>query len=328
MNLTVACKISLSKKLRKVVGDSCQLTLVADSIDKGTGGATLLLSSENDIEFDIEMGETSIQLTPESMKEEIPQSSSVGALFSTAPVPKNSAVSKMAATEAPSEGEESHAIVPEEEIVCPDEPTQMILEDQDYREYVSSLEELVEEANKMEMKEQEESIDKEAWIVNDKVGMLSLNDLEIDLPLNSPRSLNRVSAKRLSISRDLQGALNQGFIRFISPKEKDGMLTVEDVDTDIGEIGTFDRQEAERRMFIEDEDTPQEVDSEILDEKDLEAPFEEEGMILNLTQDLPAEKSAPMEGQKRVTSHGNQSRPSPQPPSKTGDSAIRPIRKI
>jgi hypothetical protein len=153
----------------------------------------------------------------------------------------------------------------------------------------------------MEMKEKSEAIDETAFIVNDKAGNITINDLDISLPLNMPYDLSNISAKRLAISRDLKSLIGQGLIRFVSPEEKlsyvDKALLQEDSKThglevydspDEAEaaIGRMPNQESGQTLLIDDSSEMNITDA------DLQQATEDEVMIMNLTQNMPTERTS------------------------------------
>ena len=92
MNLTINCKISLSKKLREVLGNKGgTLILTTSELQEGKGIGILSLTSELSDSYeglpDILKGETSIQITPIDIADETPSNSSIthGTIFSTIP---------------------------------------------------------------------------------------------------------------------------------------------------------------------------------------------------------------------------------------------------
>ena len=140
----------------------------------------------------------------------------------------------------------------------------------------------------MEDMERAGSIDKAAYIVNDKVGSLMINDIEISLPLNVPYSLGNVSAKRIASSKDLLGLIKSGYIKFISPDEvevyvnknmsKDGVV--------VPDLKVFDdHRQAEANMIVDLDDEGMDVT-----ESDLNHSTEDETMIMDLTQNMPTDK--------------------------------------
>lgn len=352
MNITLNCKLSLSKKLRALVGKDASLTLVSQDIVDGKGTALLTLNSDSaSSEFDPNMGETSIMLVPVEVAEESPNALSPvhATIFSTIPQKhqQEPLVQKLAAVNAPDKYQVPKAIKKEAKI--PNAFSE--LKNTECTSYIKNMEELVnainvakgkmsnididsanndrERAVLQELKDKEESIDIPAWIVNDKVGMMSINDLKISLPLNVPYDLSNVSAKRIAMSRELKGLLREGMIKFISPKEKDKfiMSVTEEIDTNSG-LAVFDNHE-QAMDSIGDEvagsrSTPviDDRNAMYITESDVENKTEDESMILNLTQNMPnvrAKRELP-EGN-RKTVHGN-STPTTKNPN------IKPIRKL
>ena len=240
MNISINCKLSLSKKIRALLGKEASLTLVSQDIADGKGTAILTLSSDNIGDFKPEeMGETSIMLMPVEIAEESPNVSSPvhATIFST--IPRGSQeepiVQKIAVVKAPEKGQEARAIKKQAEI-----PKAFAeVKETAYKKYVKNMEELMAVVNVAKNKisdidpdmasnereklilqvekEKAEAIDTPAWIVNDQVGMLTLNDLGVSLPLNIPFDLSSISAKKVATSRDLKMLIRDNYVRFISP---------------------------------------------------------------------------------------------------------------
>ena len=77
MNISINCKLSLSKKLRAILGKEASLTLVSQDIVDGKGTAIITLASDNIAEFNVaDMGETSVMLVPVEIAEESPNAQS------------------------------------------------------------------------------------------------------------------------------------------------------------------------------------------------------------------------------------------------------------
>jgi hypothetical protein len=339
MSISINCKLSLSKKLRALVGKEATLTLVSQDIVDGKGTAILTLDSAdtNGTIKPEEMGETSIMLIPVEIAEEAPNTSSPvhASIFSTVPQGhhKEPIVKKLAAVSAPEEGEEARAI--KDEIEVPEAFSDVQIPE--CKAWVKNMEELIDAINVaknkksnvdidsaqndrqkallQEMKEKEEAIDIPAWIVNDKVGEVSVNDLKISLKLNSPYDLSNISARRIAMSKDLKGLLREGYVRFISPTEKDRFVlkTMGETET-IASLDVFDNHEqamdnmgniiSSRKSLIIDEETAMDVT-----EKDVETKTEDESMILNLTQDMPVVKTRQVPEGNRKSTHSNTSNP-------------------
>lgn len=248
MDVRLECKISLSKKLRAILGnDGGRVMLIAENTKDGVGDATILLSSDaidmNSINQNLNK-ETSIQITPLEAKHELPANTAVGSIFSTGNISQKgirTPVDRIAAIEAPETKEVPHAIKKTEEIETPKVFSQT--KEPSYQRFITdyaSLMNAVREAqNKdsgididsitdprkralaIEQKELAESIDDQAFIVNDTCGSVQLNDIDLDLNLNMPLDLSRISAKRLALSHDLKSMLNSKVIKFIKPDEVD-----------------------------------------------------------------------------------------------------------
>lgn len=246
MDITITCNVSLSKKLRSIMGDGeGRVVFVMDSIIQGAGEGSLLISGENlnsNAAQQILEKETSIQFTPMAVKNEIPSVHSVSNIFSSGDIQKGgvrTAVDKIAATTPPEKGEASHSIKGAEEIEVP-EPFPEYKNPQ-FRSFVSSFEELMmavkaaqgkeseidvdsienprEKAVAIEAKEKAEAIDMAAYVVNDTCKSVTINDLDISLGLNIPFDLSNISAKRVAASGDLKAMIRANVIKFIKPEE-------------------------------------------------------------------------------------------------------------
>jgi hypothetical protein len=355
MSISINCKLSLSKKLRALLGKEASLTLVSQDIVEGKGTAILILNSD-DIKADIkpeEMGETSIMLIPVEISEESPNSNSPvhASIFSTIPqkYQEETLVQKMAAVHAPEKGQEARAIKSEAEV--PEAFSE--LKNKDCSSWIKNMDELAnainvakskrsgvdpdyaqnarEKAILQELKEKSEAIDIPAWIINDKVGILSINDLNIALPLNSPYDLSNISAKRIAASKDLRVLLKEGYIRFISPAERDEFIlkTVDGETESTSGLSIFDNHEqamdniggsvvSSRNPIINDESAMD------ITEGDIVHKTEDESMILNLTQNMPTIKNRqPIPEGNRKTVHTNVT-----PTSTSKNPNVKPIRKL
>jgi hypothetical protein len=368
MNISLNCKLSLSKKLRAILGKEASVTLVSQDIVDGKGTAIITLTSDeiNDIKPE-EIGETSIMLIPIEISEESPNSASIvhGSIFSTIPSKhqKEQIVDRLAVTHAPDKGDEPRAV--KQTVEVPEVFSSV--NDPECKEWVSNMSELVEAMNTAkgkkseidldsaqndreklilrELKEKEEAIDIPTWIVNDKCGMLSVNDLNISLPLNSPYDLSNISAKRIANSKDLKGLLKSGYIRFISPEEKDRIIeNVTEEEPDGLGLGIYDNHEqamenigshtqsstrstpSSRNPVINDNDE----NAIEINDNNAGDQTEDESMILNLTKNLPTSKSRitreDAQTGNRTSTHGNKSnKPVTQPQT---ESKVRTIRKL
>ena len=353
MNISLNCKISLSKKLRALLKNGGTITLTTSDLVDGKGDGKLSIFSEGDLTTFSELpeelkSETSIMLTPIEIADEVPSANTKmhASIFNNLPKKGESdpIVDRIAATHAPEKNEVARAI--KKEIVIPE--AFETLNEPECKEYITDLQELIATANLtsknkkgndidvesatsdrervilMELKSKADAIDVPAWIVNDKVGRLTINDLDISLPLNVPTNLGNVSARKILASRDLRGLIKDGYVKFITPDEIEGFMGESEVTQDRGSLEVFDNvdeamakafktkgkhtestkpsRSIRRRDEIEDgdEDTREE---EVIDleQEDLDRPTEEESMVLNLTKNAPKVKSF----SNTPTSHGN-----------------------
>jgi hypothetical protein len=362
MNVSINCKISLSKKLRAILESDATITVVSQDIKDGKGTAILSLNSENIKDFKIEdLGETAIMLAPvefaiESPNESSPVHSSIFTSNSDNKPIKNSPINKLAATVAPERGNVSRAY--NQVVEVPEAFKQY--EDPKCVEYIKDMDQLIQAVNVAknkksevdpetasndrqrailaEMKEKEEAIDVPAWIVNEKYGMMTINDLNISLKLNAPYDLSNLSAKKIASSKDLRGAIKSGAVRIISPDERDqlaisslenpesigGLEAFGSVDEAMGNMES--RRPSSRNPVINDNEAIE------ISESDLDQPSEDESMIINLTQSAPRVKPKPtMTEEGRKTVHGNTNTEAPirqQRPLPTNKPAIKPIGKL
>jgi hypothetical protein len=272
MDITLECNVSLSKKLRSVIGESeGRVVLVIDPVRDGKGSGSLLISGDslntNAVQQAL-LKETNIQFTPVAIKDNVPQGVAVSNLFSTGDLTSRGArtpVDRVAATTPPSKGEVSHAIQREAEVSIPEAFPEY--KDKDFTSFVTSFEELMmavkaaqgkeaeidpdsienprQRAIAIEMKEQAEAIDIPAYVVNDSCSSVTLNDIDLSLNLNMPINLANISAKRIGSSGDLKSMLRSGVIKFIDPNEVDEYRVKAESGVDkYGGLETYSRDEA------------------------------------------------------------------------------------
>jgi hypothetical protein len=375
MNISINCKVSLSKKLRALLKGG-SLILTASNLTDGRGDGVLSLADETlqtitELPEDLK-GETSIMLTPVDIATESPstQTQSHGNIFNSTPQKgrAEAVVDKIAAVHAPEKRDVSKAIKRETPV-----PQQFEeLNNKECRAYITDLQELIdasrialstkksdidlseakddrERAVLLEMKEKAESIEIPAWIVNDKVGMLTINDLGISLPINEPFDLGNISARKIMASKELKGVLKAGYVRFITPEERDEFAGIIDEKEMISmglevydgheeamkktihkmqvDIDTSDKKAVKsvrRRDEVDvyennitDEDTENTINLEVAD---LDKPMEEESMILNLTKNMPKTKtfSNTSATSSKPTTHGD----------KPKSSAVKSIKRL
>jgi len=329
MKISLDCNISLSKKLRSIIGENGSVTLMANGLNEGKGFCKLILQSDN--MKNIEQGkmpkelqgETSIMITPISLTEANPPNNSsefIGTIFSTTEknTGERTVVDRIAATTAPDQDHVPHAIIAQEEIQTP-EPFKETVNNQGYKDFVANLQELMVEVEKaksktadidlsaitdprlraveMERKESMESIDKNAYIVNEKAGVLTINDLDITLALNAPYDLSNISAKRIAASSELKGLLKSGFIKFIDPSQIDSYVAKAEQAYQTHGLEVFDKHdEAEANMgnydspatgatSIHSSNVQPENGMEVTG-SDVDNPTEEEKMMLDLTRNM------------------------------------------
>jgi len=356
MDLTMSCKVSLSKRLRALVGKEGTITLVTSGLVDGKGIGSLSLSSDGtDVAstFDPIGIETAIMITPIEATDEVPNSDTIShaSIFSTVPEKgqEGSVVKKIAVVSPPEKGQEARAI--KEKVLTPQAFSQ--LDEPECREFICDFEELIEAvgvarqkqstinlenakddreyAVLKEQKDKEEAIDIPAWIVNDKTGALSINDLDINLLMNSPFDLSRIPARKIASSKDLKSLLKSGYVKFVSPKERETYISKAVEAEKVPELDVFDNHmRAKANMSNIVDTTINEEDSLTVTEGDIDNPSDEESMITNLTQDMPVVKSSASSAatsssaSSSKTIHSNRAPQSSVP----NNPAIKMVRKI
>ena len=364
MNISLTCDVSLSKKLRTLIGNNmAQVTLDIGKVIGGIGQGTLTISVDDSISLpdDLLNKETSIMLTPKEIQDEMESlHEPVVSMFSEKDRVQNNGrrtiIDKMASRTPPEKSQVRYAIKTEEELV--EEMPYDLIPDKQIKNYVSTLSELLESINRakskinddldlsgitdprkravaIEQKELSEAIGEEAWVVNEKCGSMSINDINIVLSLNIPFNLNRVSSKKLSMSKELQRYLQDGTLRLISPdevkayKEKllkpiQSGLEVYDSSEDAAEsafrpsrsTSLYDNDETEdvsdtrqvRQIRKQNQQNQQRVASssnKILSLDELDSPTEEESniMITSVGTGLPNNSGMTLSGGVRKTTH-------------------------
>ena len=330
MNLSIDCKVSLSKKLRSIVnGQECSIVLTTSDLVNGKGEGRLSISCEGDYLNDFDTNETSIMITPVNVSDEVPDNRAVSSIFANNIPPQNrtgerTPADKMAVTKAPSKKNVPHAIVPKEEVVTPEEFKQ--LDSPKCKKYIMDLDTLIQAARAvsknevdidlgsarnererallLEQKRKGQSIGTPAYIVNDKAGVLSINDLDLVLICNAPFNLANLPGKRVAESGELRGLLNAGIVKFISPAEAQEYMNK--MDREIIKAPTLDvfdnRYEAESNMVEKANGPSIQADIMELTMEDLERPTTEESMIIDLTENI--DPTLQSEGRK-TSRHGS-----------------------
>lgn len=286
MDLSLNCIVSLSKKVRTLIADgNATIILKIDNIKNGRGDGRLFISSDDKLIMpeDLLKHETSIMITPIDVKEEVPGQGEVGNIFTSnsnkLKTGNRTAVDRLAAIEAPSTKQEvAHAIKTEKEIGIPEglQPAVNPVDRPRFQSYVKNLQELMnavaasrnkvssididsiddstnagkrQKAAAIELKEMEESIDEAAFIVNTKFASLVINDIGIQLGLNMPFDLSKVSARRIASSRELRNLISDGTISIISPEQAVEMRKNYQVQEIPGALKAYGVDEAADRMF-------------------------------------------------------------------------------
>jgi len=330
MSLSLRCKVSLSKKLRAIVGENATVILMADSLEGGKGEGQLSITSSSMDEYDTlpaELNsETSISITPISITDDMPRDAGVSTIFSSVPDNPSSepVISKIAAVKAPEAGEESRAVQGE-----PETPIQFAeVDEPECKNYITNLGELLDAVGELEEMERAGMIGKAAYIVNRNYAIITVNDLDIDLPQNMPFNLGNLPAQKVAESVHLRQLLKGKLIEFVSPQEASDILEgIDSQDSAVTELEVFDSPaQAEaaignKKTAVIDDESALEVSAD-----DLDGPTEEES-IINLT----GVGSSPIpSGDKgvRVSSHG--ARTSSRTTETSGDKkpALSTIRRL
>ena len=246
MNIVINCKVSLSKKLRLLIGEKGKVTLIAPDLDGGKGDGKLVIYSDDSNfgdEITIDKTETAIMLIPQEIEEAMPSSddSGVSSIFSSLPNKgeEEKIVKKIGAVYAPSQAEVPRAVIQQEQAPVPQQFAQT--QNPSYQNFVTDIDGLMREVEKardktydidiesimdprkralaLEQRELVEGIDASAYVVNVKAGKLEISDLEITLVLNMPFDLSKISAKRIAGSRQLIDMLQRGWVKFLDPSE-------------------------------------------------------------------------------------------------------------
>jgi hypothetical protein len=249
MNLTFNCRVSLSKKIRSVINsNNARVVLHINNVSEGIGIGTLSIYTDEgnySLPADFIDKETNISLIPISIQDEVLNiNKPIGNIFSNNANVKNSnksVIGRLAATSAPeTKHEVAHAFKTAEDIRHETPEVFEEANDPRIKKFAKNFEELMECVNRARVKTSEidlssaknerqkailleqielsEAIDEDAYIVNTKCKSISVNDLGIQLVLNIPFNLNKVSAKRVATSKDLRSLIDSGFIKIIEPK--------------------------------------------------------------------------------------------------------------
>jgi len=295
MQVTLKCKVSLSKKMRNLLQNGGSVVLTVDSINSGKGEGHLVLTDDGPSQdiTDLMGNETSIMLTPMNVVEN-ERSTPVANIYQNVGQPnpgvsqvfnqqpqyqqhspqyqqppqgyqQRNAVDRLAATQPPDHGQNNRAYYTQEELQVPREfqqpqqgqpqqgqPQQGQPQNMGFMNYIKNYQELfsavsesknkiadiqvesIQEGDSMgvrrqkailqEQKDMQESIGCDAYVVNEKCASLTINDIGLDLPLNMPKNLGNISAKKLASSRQLWDLFRQNYIRLVSPNEADHLM--------------------------------------------------------------------------------------------------------
>jgi hypothetical protein len=302
--------------------------------------------------------ETSIQITPIELAENIPQGQSVTNLFASSASfdSPNAFTRKIGVVSAPSNREDRRYAVKNQKEITKEVPeifeetknpkfqeyiadfgqlmnAVKLAQNKDYGIDIDSIQDSRKRAIAIEEKERAESIDSPAYIVNDKYASLTLNDLDIQLVLNSPYNLANISAKRLASSKELKAMINAGSIKFINPAEVAGYMKKADSEISMGlevfggERGTAKKAARDVDSASDDEFDLGTTDEATEQEKLLKATkVGEARMISTDTRDRVSDGT-------RISRHGNgvsetKRQPTPTPTVKDGKTpALKTIKR-
>jgi len=337
MHVNIKCKVSLSKKLRKIL-ESSNVTLTTDSLINGVGMGNLSLSADES-KFDESLlnTATSIEITPIEITEGIPDPTinRVGSIFQTVPQKgeESKLVNKLGAVNPPEYEEVPTAIKTKEETT----PKEFeFTQDQGYQDFIGNFSELMEEVNKTKSRieggdiekidtssiihpreramavaenESREAITKPAFICNDSAANISINDLDISLKNGEVCNISEISAMKLAKSTDIKMLLNNGLIKFVSPEEalkRQNMLLQQGTVQKVG-LEAYSGPSASKmaeKAFREGDDEILIVEGEggyeiSMDDED-DVVDEEEADFVNLVNNFE-NKNAGMSGKTRVT---------------------------
>jgi hypothetical protein len=335
--ITIKCQISLSKKLRALIGNNTTtLTLITGELVDGKGEGNIILAALEEATQksvdDLINNETSIMLIPESMSDSIPKGvSAVTSIFApeedTADIEEQHPVRKMASFSAPETRKEvKYAIKSKQKI---EEETPEVFEstqEPSFKKFVSNLDQLLEaiqlsehkvsdididaikdprkRAVAMEAKEKAEAIDYPAFIVNDKYADLTINDLGIHLVLNMPYNLENVSAKRLAASKEIKALFRQNMIKFIHPDDVQGYLDRAKEANMEPEYKVFGDKTGSAKRALETLTNTDRGEELMLEVDEMDAPTEQERLV-SLTTKPIVQQSVVDENGVRRTVHGS-----------------------
>jgi len=161
-----------------------------------------------------------------------------------------SPIDRMAATSPPEHGQNNRAYYTQDELTVPKQFEQT--QDANFISYIKDYQELInaikvskekqsdvnvepiydddpmhvvrQKALLLEKKDMQESIGCDAYVVNEMCASLTVSDIDLDLPLNMPKNLGNMSARKLASSRQLWELFRKDFIRLVSPNEADHLL--------------------------------------------------------------------------------------------------------
>jgi hypothetical protein len=187
-------------------------------------------------------------------------------------------IDRMAATSPPEHGQNNRAYYNKDELTVPKQFEQT--QDADFISYIKNYQELInaikvskdkqssvnvepiseydsihtkrQKALLLEQRDMQESIGCDAYVVNEMCASLTVSDIDLDLPLNMPKNLGNMSAKKLASSRQLWDLFRKDYIRLVSPNEADHLLKNAGTmnQTFVPELGIYDsRYEASDEIY-------------------------------------------------------------------------------
>jgi len=255
MSISIKCNISLSKKLRALIKNNTKFYMKSGTLVNGVGEGVISFETDNEqISNDFFDKETSVMIVPLEIdaprqeRQENINDSGISNLFMAGenieeiddPILK-----KIAAVKAPNNRiERASAVKPKQQIEKETPEVFKVTQKPEAKKNITELNQLLKavelaqdkkpnisdvdiskiqnprlKAVAMEEKERSEAIDYSAFIVNISCATLTINDLGINLPLNTPYNLNNLSAKKIANSRELGAMLRSNMIKFIRPDE-------------------------------------------------------------------------------------------------------------
>ena len=359
MDITLNCNLSLSKKLRALIGNSeTSIRILSGILQDGKAQADITLSVDSISKKDLAElinKETSIMLTPTGVSETVVAGDDgVTNIFAEGIDPDagpRTAVNRLAATKPPEKYQAAYAIKTQEEVVEEMPQNFKVVKNNKFQKFITDFESLMDavhaaeaksynvdvdsikdprqRALALEAKEKAEAIDYPAYVVNEKYANLTLNDLGVNLKKNGPLNLNNISAKRIAASKELPAMLRAGYLKFISPDEIQEYMQRAAKEADVGGYEVFGGKSGSARAFAHSERVNAGEDADEAGEINLaEGELTEQEQLVRVYQTGKTSASAKEElTGSRISQHGSMPSPS-RPVIQTKDNPnIKRIRK-